>query len=352
MLYDILRSIGQLYDEPMAEAKKRLDSLLKPTGSLGVLEEIICRIAGIRGEVYPSIDKKTVIILCSDNGVVEEGVTSCPKEVTTCLTSSLFRGLATVNAFTRHAGADITVVDIGLDSDLDCEGLICRKIRKGTCNIAKGPAMTRDEAIRAIETGIGIVKDLKNKGYNMLGTGEVGIGNTTTSSAVSSVLTGSPAEEMVGRGAGLSDEGLMKKIETVKKAIEINKPNPDDPIDVLSKLGGFDIAGLTGCFIGAAAYRIPILIDGFISSCAALLAVRMEPKVRAYVFSSHGSAEPGSRRVMKELGLEPMLSLGMRVGEGTGTALAFNLIDAAFEAYTKMGTYADASIEKYMTSSN
>jgi nicotinate-nucleotide--dimethylbenzimidazole phosphoribosyltransferase len=349
MLYDILKSIGQLYDEPMAEAKKRLDSLVKPAGSLGVMEEIICRIAGIRGEAYPSIDKKTVVIMCSDNGVVEEGVTSCPKEVTTCLTSCLFKGLATVNAFTRHAGAGINVVDIGLDSDLDCEGLLNRKIRRGTWNIAKGPAMTREEAVRAIETGISVVKDLHEKGYNMLGTGEVGIGNTTTSCAISSVLTSSPVEDMVGRGAGLSDQGLLKKIATVKKAIEVNKANPDDPIDVLAKLGGFDIAGLAGCFIGAAAYRIPILIDGFISSCAALLAVRMEPKVRAYVFSSHGSAEPGSRRVMKELGLEPILNLGMRVGEGTGTALAFNLIDAAFEAYTKMGTYEDAEIDKYMS---
>ncbi|NLP15062.1 MAG: nicotinate-nucleotide--dimethylbenzimidazole phosphoribosyltransferase [Clostridium sp.] len=348
MLYDILKSIGQLYDEPMNEAKRRLDSLVKPAGSLGVLEEIICRIAGIRGKVYPSIDKKTVVIMCSDNGVVEEEVTSCPKEVTSYLTRGLFKGITTVNAFTRHAGADITVVDIGVDGDLECEGLLNRKIRKGTWNIAKGPAMTREEAIRAIETGICVVKDLHEKGYNLLGTGEVGIGNTTTSSAVSSVLTGSPVEDMVGRGAGLSDQGLVKKIATVKKAIEVNRANPDDPIDVLAKLGGFDIAGLVGCFIGAATHRIPILIDGFISSCAALLAVRMEPKVLAYVFPSHGSAEPGSRKVMKELGLEPMLNLGMRVGEGTGTALAFHIIDAAFEAYMKMGTFDDAEIDNYM----
>jgi nicotinate-nucleotide--dimethylbenzimidazole phosphoribosyltransferase len=235
-----------------------------------------------------------------------------------------------------------------VDGDLECEGLLNRKIRKGTWNIAKGPAMTREEAIRAIETGICVVKDLHEKGYNLLGTGEVGIGNTTTSSAVSSVLTGSPVEDMVGRGAGLSDQGLVKKIATVKKAIEVNRANPDDPIDVLAKLGGFDIAGLVGCFIGAATHRIPILIDGFISSCAALLAVRMEPKVLAYVFPSHGSAEPGSRKVMKELGLEPMLNLGMRVGEGTGTALAFHIIDAAFEAYMKMGTFDDAEIDNYM----
>lgn len=347
MFCRILESIEGLYAEPMERAQKRLDSLTKPLGSLGRLEDIIKQLAGITGEVFPCVDKKAVVIMCSDNGVVEEGVSSCPKDVTARVTRNFFRGITGINAFTKHTGSDIVVVDIGVDDDIECKELVRHKIRKGTWNIARGPAMTRQEAVMAIEAGISVVEQLSNKGVRLLGTGEMGVGNTTTSSAVSTVLTNARVEDMVGKGAGLSEQAFTNKISIVNKAIEVNRPDFHDPIDVLSKVGGFDIAGLVGCFIGAAAYRIPILIDGFISATAALTAVRIEPKVINYIFPSHGSAEPGSKKVLEALGLEPMLNLNMRVGEGTGAALAFHIIDCAVSVYRDMGTFEDAYIEQY-----
>jgi nicotinate-nucleotide--dimethylbenzimidazole phosphoribosyltransferase len=345
---ETLKMIKSLDSEVMKAAQSRLDSLTKPLGSLGRLEEMVKSFAGITGELFPKVDKKSVIIMCADNGVVDEGVSQSTKEITASVTRNFIRGITCINVLSKHAGADIVVVDIGVDADINEKGILNRKIRKGTWNIAHGPAMTRDEAIKAIEVGIDIVRQLKHKGINVLGTGEMGIGNTTTSSAVSVALTGDSVEKMVGKGAGLSTEGLKKKIEVIKRAIEINKPDPNDPIEVLAKLGGFDIAGLVGCFLGAAAYRIPILIDGFISAAAALVALRIKPEIRGYIFPSHGSAEPGTAAIMKTLGFEPMLNLGMRVGEGTGAAIAFHIIDAAFAAYTQMGTFDDANIEQYV----
>lgn len=348
LLQKTLDEIGGLYTGMMVEAQARLDSLTKPLGSLGRLEDIARRIVGITGDLFPKVDKKTVVIMCADNGVVDEGVSSCPKSVTSAVTQNFVKGITGINVFTKHTGADIVVVDMGVDDDIDCPGVLNRKIRKGTWNIAKGPAMEREEAVRAIETGISIVKELKEKGINLLGTGEMGVGNTTTSSAIASVLSNTSVECMVGKGAGLTKEGLYNKIGVVKKAIEVNKPDPADPIDVLAKLGGFDIAGLAGCFIGAAACRIPILIDGFISSAAALTAIKIEPGVKDFIFPSHGSAEPGSKKIMEALGFEPMLNLDMRLGEGTGAALAFHIIDAAMTAYTRMGTFGDAEIDQYV----
>jgi len=345
---DALAKIKGLNEELMNKAQKRLDSLTKPLGSLGRLEYIARRIVGITGEMFPKVDNKAVIIMCSDNGVVEEGVSQTSKDVTSSVTRNFMKGITGINVLSRHAGSSIVVVDIGVDDDLNVDGILNRKIRKGTWNIAKGPAMTREEAVKAIEVGIETVRELKEKGVNLLGTGEMGIGNTTTSSAVAAVLTGGEVEGLVGRGAGLSTEGLKNKINVVKRAIKINNPDPKDPVDVLAKLGGFDIAGLAGCFIGAAVYRVPILIDGFISSVAALIAVRIKPEVRDYIFPSHSSAEPGSKSVMEALGLEPMLNLGMRLGEGTGAALAFHIVDAAIAAYTHMGTFDDANIEQYV----
>ncbi len=343
-----LECIGGLDEKLMTEAQLRLDSLTKPIGSLGKLEEIVRRIVGITGNLYPKVDKKTIVIMCADNGVVEEGVSSCPKSVTSSVTRNFAKGITAVNVLSRCAKSDLTVVDIGVDDDINCDGIINKKIRKGTWNIAKGPAMERDEAIKAIGTGIEIVKELNEKGINLLGTGEMGVGNTTTSSAVSSVLTGIDVEVMSGRGAGLTNDALKNKIKVIRNAIEINKPDPKDPVDVLAKVGGFDIAGLVGCFLGAARYRIPILIDGFISATAALCAVSIKPEVRNYIFPSHGSAEPGSKKVLEALGMEPFLNLDMRVGEGTGAAIAFQLIDCAFATYTQMGTFQDAKIEQYV----
>ena len=347
MLNSMLDKIRGLDAEAQAAAQARLDSLTKPLGSLGRLEDIIKQVAGITGNVRPIVNNKKIIIMCADNGVVEEGVSSCPKSVTATVTLNFTRGITGVCVLSAHAGADIVVVDIGVDAQLECSGILDKKIRRGTGNIARGPAMSREEAVKGIETGIEVVCELSKKGVNLLGTGEMGIGNTTTSSAMAAVLTRKSLEMLVGRGSGLTDEGLNNKIEVIRRAIEVNKPDASDPLDVLSKLGGFDIAGLVGCYIGAAACRIPILIDGFIASVAALTAVRMKPEIKQFLIASHGSAEPGSCAVHKAIGLEPLLILGMRLGEGTGAAIAFHIIDAAFAAYNNMGTFGDAQIEQY-----
>jgi len=347
-LEDALRKIRGLDEKARAIAQARLDSLTKPLGSLGRLEDLVKQIAGITGETSPSTDKKMIVIMCADNGVVEEGVSSCPKTVTASVTVNFTKGITGVNILGSHAGAGITVVDIGVDGDVVENGILNKKIRRGTWNIAKGPAMTREEAVRAIETGMDIVCGLSAEGVDIFGTGEMGVGNTTTSSAVAAVLTGKPVETLTGRGAGLTNEGLENKIRVIKKAIEVNKPVRSDPLDVLSKLGGFDIAGLAGCFIGAAVCRKPILIDGYIASVAALIAAQLNPETRNFMIASHGSAEPGSKAVLEMLGLEPLLSLGMRLGEGTGAALAFHIVDAALAAYKKMGTFDDAGIEQYV----
>lgn len=347
MLQDTLNKIKGLDKKAQAAAQIRLDSLTKPLGSLGRLEDIAKQVAGITGRLHPSVDKKAIVIMCADNGVVEEGVSSCPKSVTACVTRNFMKGITGVNVLSRHSGADIVVVDIGVDADIQAEGVLNKKIRRGTGNISKGPAMTEEEAVRAIETGIDIVRGLARKGVNLLGTGEMGIGNTTTSSAIAAVLAGKPAALLVGRGSGLSDEGLENKIRVIERAIEMNKPDPGNPIDVLAKLGGFDIAGLAGCYLGAAASRIPILIDGFIASAAALIAMKLKPEARDFMIASHGSAEPGSSAILEALGLEPLLMLEMRLGEGSGAALAFHIVDAAIAAYNNMGTFDDARIEQY-----
>lgn len=337
-----------LDEEAMAASQKKLDSLTKPLGSLGTLENMIVRLSGINRTYLPKVDKKAIIIMCADNGVVEEGVSSCPKSVTATVTENFTRGITGVCVFSKLTDAKLVIVDVGVDAEISNSIILNKKIRYGTWNFVKGPAMTREEALQGINTGIELVKDLKAQGINMLGTGEMGIGNTSTSSAMAAAFTGSPVEEVAGVGSGLSNAALQNKIAVIKKAIEINKPNPADPIDVLSKVGGFDIAGLTGCFLGAAIYGIPIMIDGFISSVAALTAVKIHPGVRNFIFPSHGSAEPGHKLVMEELNMEPMLNLHMRVGEGTGAALGFQLVDAAMAAYTQMGSFIDANINQYV----
>jgi nicotinate-nucleotide--dimethylbenzimidazole phosphoribosyltransferase len=348
LLKEALEAISGLNRAKMELTQRRLDSLTKPLGSLGRLEDMVRQLAGITGDTLPKVNRKAVVIMCADNGVTEEGVSSCPKSVTATVTQNFMRGITGINVLARHAGAEILVVDIGVDEEISDPGIIKRKIRRGTWNIKNGPAMTREEAVRAMEIGIEMVGRLREKGVNLLGTGEMGIGNTTTSSAVATVLTGREAGEMIGKGAGLSAEAFEHKKEVVRQAIAVNRPDPQDAVDVLAKLGGFDIAGLAGCFIGAAVYRIPILVDGFISAAAALVAVKIKPEVSDFIFPSHGSAEPGSRMIMEALGKEPYLQLQMRLGEGTGAVLAFHIIDAAVAAYTQMGSFEDAEIEQYV----
>lgn len=345
-LYEKIKAgIGPAYKDSMKEAAERLDKLAKPIGSLGMLEEIAVKISGMTGKQYNSFEKKATVVMAADNGVVEEGVSSCPQTVTTIQTLNFLKGFAGISVLSKHAGADIRVVDIGIGSDLEYPGLINRKIRKGTSNMAKGPAMSREEAVKAIETGIEIVTQLVKEGYSLFGTGEMGIGNTSTGSAVVMSFLGCCAEAAVGKGAGLTEEGFENKKAVIKKAIVLNNPDPKDPIDVLSKVGGFDIAGMAGCFLGAAYHRKPIVIDGLISAAAALTAYRINPLVKDYLIASHCSEEPGYKLITNEIGIRPMLNLNMRLGEGSGCPLAFNIIEAAEAIISEMATLEEAMID-------
>ena len=345
LLEKTIAGIKPAYKESMKEAAERLDKLAKPIGSLGKLEDLAVQISGMTGKLCSSFEKKVTVIMASDNGVVEEGVSSCPRAVTTIQTLNFLKGVTGVCVLSKHAAAVIRVVDIGVADDLEYPGLINRKIRKGTSNIAKGPAMSREEAVKAIEIGIETVTQLVNEGYSLFGTGEMGIGNTSTSSAVAMAFLGCSSEETVGKGAGLTEEGYSNKKAVIDRALSVNRPDPSDPIDVLSKVGGFDIAGMTGCFLGAAYHRVPVVIDGFISASAALAAYRLNPLVKDYMIPSHCSEEPGYKLAMKEIGLRPMLDLNMRLGEGSGCPLAFNIIEAAEAIISEMATLEEAKIE-------
>lgn len=344
LLKTTLDNIKPLDKDAVEMAWKHIDNLTKPIGSLGILEEIGARFAGITGKLHNKVKKKNIVIMAADNGVVEEGVSCAPKFITKVVTENFTRGITGVCVLAKQAGADLTIVDIGVDADFNNPKILNKKIAYGTKNIAKEAAMSYEDAIRAVEVGIEVVDKLVMDGVDLLGTGEMGIGNTTTSAAVLCALSGLSPDIVVGKGAGLTDEQHKNKINVVKKALEINKPDRNDPIDVISKVGGFDIAGLTGCFLAAAKNRVPIVIDGFISSAAALCAVRLNPLVKDYIFPSHLSAEPGAVYMMKELGLEPMINLKMRLGEGSGCPLAFMIIEAALAIVNEMGTFEEANI--------
>lgn len=344
LFLNVIENVTPTYEESKIKAKERLDSLAKPLGSLGKLEDIAIQLAGISGEVFNEIDRACIVVMCADNGVVDEGVSSCPKYITKTQTINFIKGVTGIGVLARHEKMDIRVVDIGIDGEISYPGLVDKKIRNGTSNMAKGPAMTREEAIDAIEIGIEQIKDLVDKGYKLIGTGEMGIGNTSTSSAVLMALTGCNVNFAVGRGAGLTDEGLKNKRRVISKALEINQPDKNDAIDVLSKVGGFDIAGIVGCFLGAAYYRVPIIIDGFISAAAALIAYKLNPIVREYMIPSHNSLEPGFQYIMNELNLSPIFNLNMRLGEGTGCPLAYNIIKASSSVITNMATFEEAEI--------
>lgn len=328
----------------MNEASKRLDTLIKPIGSLGVLEEIAIKLAGIFGKVNNKIAKKCVVVMSADNGVCEEGVSTCPQSITIMQTINIIKGLSGLGVLAKHGNSDIKVVDIGIAGDIQYPGLIIKKVKSGTSNMVKGPAMTRDEAVLAINTGIQIVGELVRDGYNLIGTGEMGIGNTSTSSAVLMAFTGIEADKAVGRGAGMTDEGYEEKKKTILKALELNKPDKNDAIDVLAKVGGLDIAGMAGCFLGGAYHKVPVVIDGFISAVAALVAYKINPKVKDYMIPSHISEEPGFKHVIEYIGLKPFLGLEMRLGEGSGCPIAFNVIEAATEIINKMATFGEVEM--------
>ena len=326
-------------------AAARLDNLTKPPGSLGRLEEFAQRLVAIQATENPRIDKKIIFVFAADHGVTDENVSAFPKEVTSQMVYNFLAGGAAINVLAKHAGADVIVVDIGVDFDFgETEGLVHRKVVRGTRNFAKGPALTRDEATRCIEIGINLAGEYAARGYNFFGTGEMGIGNTTPSSAIAAVLTGKPVPEVTGRGTGISDSGFDAKVRVIEEGIRFNKPDPRDPLDVLSKVGGAEIAGIAGLILGAAERRMPIVIDGLISTAGALIAYAIAPAVKDYVFAGHKSVEIGHTSMLDKMGLKPILDLDLRLGEGTGGALAMLLIEAGLRIYKEMATFDEAGV--------
>jgi nicotinate-nucleotide--dimethylbenzimidazole phosphoribosyltransferase len=326
-------------------AQKHLDNLTKPLGSLGRLEEFAKRLVAISENKSPSINKKAIFTFAGDHGITEEGVSAYPKEVTSQMVFNFLRGGAGINVLARHAGADVIVIDIGVDYDFrDIEGLVKMKVIKGARNWTKGYAMTRDEAIRCIEIGIELANGYAKKGYRIFGTGEMGIGNTTPSSAVASVLTGMPVSEVTGRGTGITDESLKKKIAVIETGIKLNNPDPADAVDVLSKVGGAELGGIAGLILGAASNRMPVVIDGFISTAGALIAYCMEPASVDYMFAAHNSVEIGHKTMLDKMGLRPILDLDLRLGEGTGAALAMLMIESGLKIYKEMATFGEAGV--------
>lgn len=334
----------------LEEAQARLDNLTKPLGSLGRLEELAKQIVGITGKNSPELKNKAIFTLASDHGVTEEGVSAYPKEVTAQMVYNFLRGGAGINVLARHAGIKVIVVDIGVAEDLKPHpDLAVRKVNYGTKNMAKGPAMTREEAIKAVETGIEIFNEELKNGIDIIGTGEMGIGNTTSASAITACFTDKPVAEITGRGTGLDDKGLRNKIDIIKRSLSLNKPDPADPIDVLSKVGGFEIAGLAGIILAAASHKTPVVIDGFISGAAALVAFKMEPKVKDYMIAAHRSQERGHKIILEHIGLKPLLDLDLRLGEGTGSALGIGLVEASVKILTQMATFKSANVSEKNT---
>ena len=344
-LQTALKEIQPLNIEMMEMSRKRWDSIAKPLHSLGKMEEIVTQIVGITGDIHADISKKGLVAMCADNGVVEEGVTQTGQEVTAIVAENFLEGSTSVCAMCRTAGVDVVPVDIGMI--IDTKVRTDKKIAYGTKNIAKEPAMTREQAIRAIEAGMEIVEELKEKGYQILATGEMGIGNTTSSSAVASVLLNQPVEMMTGRGAGLSSSGLERKINAIKKAFELNQPNAADPIDVLAKVGGFDIAGLVGVYLGGAVFHVPVVMDGFISCVAALVAMKICPLAGEYMIASHVSKEPAAHMILNAMNKEAVLHANMCLGEGTGAVTLFPFIEMGLSVYRSMSTFDDIKVEQY-----
>ncbi len=326
-------------------AWERQDRLTKPPRSLGRLEELSVLLASMQGRMEPRTERKAVFVFAADHGVAEEGVSKYPQEVTAQMVYNFLRGGAAINAIARVTGAKVIVVDIGVAADLEPHpNLISKKVRKGTNNIAKGPAMTREEAERALDVGVELAWEEAERGLDLAAIGDMGIANTTPSAAVICALTGASPEEVVGRGTGIDDATLRRKVEVVKRSLEVNRPDPSDPLDVLHKVGGLEIGGLAGVILGCAAHRIPVVVDGFIATAAALVACALEPRARDYLFAGHLSAEKGHRIALERLGLWPILNLDMRLGEGTGAVLAMRVLEAAAAVLNEMATFEEAGV--------
>jgi nicotinate-nucleotide--dimethylbenzimidazole phosphoribosyltransferase len=343
----ILKEIKPLDSSAMDAAQNRQNSLTKPRGSLGRLEELSIKLAGIKGTVTPKLDYKSIIIMAADHGVATETISLYPQEVTRQMVLNFLKGGAAINAMAAQIGARVIVVDMGVIGGFKpLPGLLCKMIDFGTQNIIHGPAMTRQQAIDTLEAGIQTVEAEMAKRVDIIGTGDMGIGNTTSSSAIFAALSGKQPKKVTGRGTGVGDKQLAHKIKIIEKALWVNKPNPKDPLDVLSKVGGFEIGGLAGVILASAAYRIPVVIDGFISGAAALIASGLAPQVKDYLIASHLSAEMGHEALLQFLGLNPLLNLNMRLGEGTGSVTGMFLADAAARTLSQMATFAQAGVSE------
>jgi nicotinate-nucleotide--dimethylbenzimidazole phosphoribosyltransferase len=344
-IHDTVRQVGELDRSAMEAARLRQDVLTKPQGSLGRLESLHVQLAGITGNPLPNVERKAVIVMVGDHGVTAEGVSAYPAEVTAQMVLNFVRGGAAINVLAEQAGARVVIVDMGVAADLPADpAIISRPVARGTANMAQGPAMTRVQASEAVAGGIAVVTAEIARGLDLVATGDMGIGNTTASSAIVAAITGKPVAGITGRGTGVDDAGLQRKIAAIEQALSVNRPDATDPLDVLAKVGGFEIAGLVGVILGAAAHRVPVLIDGFISGAAALLATELCPAVRGYLIAAHMSVEIGHRTILERLELLPLVTLDLRLGEGTGAALAMHLVEAACRIPRRMATFTQAGV--------
>ena len=344
-IQDLCRRIQPLDGSLHEKANGRLDQLTKPLGSLGRLEELAASYVAITGELKPNVPRGVVFTFAADHGVTAEGVSAYPREVTPQMVLNFLRGGAGVNVLARHAGLDVRVVDIGVDYEFGVvAGLLDRKVMRGTRNLAVEPAMTRSQAEQAVMIGVELATEAVQEGIGLIGTGEMGIGNTTPSAAITAVMAGRPAAEVTGRGTGIDESSRIHKAVVIQQALELHRPNPADPLDVLAKVGGLEIGGLAGLMLGAAAARVPVVLDGFIAGAAALIAVGLQPLCREYLIASHLSVEQGHRVVLDHLRLKPLLDLDLRLGEGTGTCLGMGLVCAAIKIYTEMATFGEAGV--------
>ena len=345
LLQKTLKSITHVNRQLTPSIQSHLDDLTKPQGSLGRLEEIAMQYCLATHTATPTLGKMRIYCFAGDHGVANEGVSAFPKEVTPQMVLNMLGGGAAINVFTRHVGAELRIVDMGVDTDFaNLPGLINRKVKRGTANMTKGPAMTRLEVTQALESGIALATDAAAEGVTLLGTGEMGIANTTPATALFAAYLGMVPAEITGRGTGLNEDGVRHKQAVIEKALAVNPSDPATPLETLAALGGFEIAGITGLILGAAASRIPVVVDGFISSAGALAAMRLQPEVAPYLFFSHVSQERGHRAIMERLAIRPILDLNLRLGEGTGAALAMNIIAAAIKMYNEMATFSSAHV--------
>ncbi len=343
---ETIKKIGALDEHAISAARARQDILTKPAGSLGTLEDISTKVAGITGNAMPEMKDKLIITMAGDHGVTDDGVSAYPKAVTAQMVYNFLNDGAAINVLARHAGARVVIVDMGVAVDFTHERLVSKKIAYGTANMAKGPAMTYEDAVRSIEAGIEVFESEAKKGVDIVGVGDMGIGNTTSSSAIVAVITGEAVKKVTGRGTGIDDAGLEKKIAVIEEAIRVNKPNNKDAIEVLAKVGGFEIGGMAGVILAAASHSVPVVIDGFISGTAALVAYGIAPAVKDYMIAAHRSVERGHSVTLDYIGLKPLLDLDMRLGEGTGAALGVSIVDAACKILGEMATFEDAGVSE------